>query len=61
MTRPRRVLTVVVERCVDCPSLGWDETGWGECRHHSQTSWRRTGNPYETPPEWCPLPKEEER
>lgn len=60
MTRPRRVLTVVVERCVDCPSIGWGVDGWGECRHASRSLGRRVDNPYEPPPEWCPLPKEEE-
>ena len=58
MTRPRRVLTVVVERCVDCPSMGWDVDGEGQCRHTSRQRGRRTDYPYEPPPEWCPLPCE---
>lgn len=59
MTRPRRVLTVVMERCAECRWLRWsaDETR-PVCVHPEvREVWHV--NIMEPPPEWCPLPKEE--
>jgi len=61
MTRPRRVLTVVVERCEQCRHVArWAH--WFSCSHPNRPS--RTEflvDTDEPPPDWCPLPKEEER
>ena len=66
MTRPRRVLTVVVERCVECEHGCAYVDGVNRCNHPTAVETLGEGDPWSPslefdpgpPPEWCPLPCE---